>query len=134
MMVVDASAVLAILLEEAEAELFAAILAEAADALISPVNLWEVMIRARSARGEPGARAAEALVAALGLRVAPATADQARAAVEASVRFGRGTAAALNLGDCFAYALAKTEACQLLFKGEDFARTDIEPVIADNLS
>ncbi|HEY3889264.1 MAG TPA: type II toxin-antitoxin system VapC family toxin, partial [Caulobacteraceae bacterium] len=71
MMVVDASAVLAILLDEDEADSFGIVVAEAADALISPVNLWEVMVRARSARGVAGAEAAERLVAALGVRVAP---------------------------------------------------------------
>jgi ribonuclease VapC len=137
MMVVDASAVLAILLQESEADSFAAILAETTDVIISPVNLWEVMVRARSARGEAGANAAENLVAALGLHVMPTTIEHARLAIEASVRFGRGTPAALNMGDCFAYALAKAEACGLLFKGDDFKRTDIEPVqgrISDNLS
>jgi ribonuclease VapC len=128
MMVVDASAVLAILLDEDEADSFGIVVAEAADALISPVNLWEVMVRARSARGATGAEAAERLVAALGVRVAPTDEDQTRLAIEAAFRYGRGAPAALNLGDCFAYALAKSRACALLFKGEDFKHTDIDPV------
>ena len=127
MMVVDASAVLAILLDETEAGSFGIVLAEAPDAVISPVNLWEVMVRARSLRGEAGVQAAEMLIAGLQLRVAPVTAEHARLAVEASVLFGCGKPAALNMGDCFAYALAKAEACELLFKGEDFTRTDVEP-------
>ena len=128
MMVVDASAILAILFDEDEAGSFAALLAEAANPLISPVNLWEVMVRARSARGAPGVEAAETLVDALELRIEPIDAEQTYIAVEAAVRYGRGTPAALNLGDCFAYALARSKGCGLLFKGEDFKRTDVERV------
>lgn len=92
------------------------------------MNLWEVMVRAGSARGAPGVAAAETLVAALELRIEPIDVEQTRIAVEAAARFGRGTPAALNLGDCFAYALATSKACGLLFKGEDFKRTDVERV------
>jgi len=128
MMVVDASAVLAILFDEDEAGRFAVVLAETANPLISPVNLWEVMVRARSARGAPGVEAAETLIDALELRIEPIDAEQTYIAVEAAVRYGRGTPAALNLGDCFAYALARSKGCGLLFKGEDFKRTDVERV------
>jgi len=126
MIVVDASPILAILFEEADAGSLETVLASTPDAVISPVNLWEVMVRARSVHGQPGVHAAETLLAGLGLRVAPITADHARIAIEASGRFGRGTPAALNMGDCFAYALAKAEACVLLFKGDDFTHTDAE--------
>ena len=127
MMVVDASPILAILFEEADAGFFETVMADAPDAVISPINLWEVMVRARSVHGQPGVDAAESLLAGLGLRVAPITDRHARIAIEASWRFGRGTPAALNMGGCFAYALAKAEACALLFKGDDFTRTDVEP-------
>jgi ribonuclease VapC len=127
MMVVDASPILAILFEEADAGIFETVLADTPDAVISPINLWEVMVRARSVHGQQGVHAAETLLAGLGLRVATITADHARLAIEASQRFGRGTPAALNMGDCFAYALAKAEACALLFKGGDFTHTDVEP-------
>ena len=128
MIVVDASAVLAILLDEPEAGAFSDILAEASEAFITPVNFWEVMVRARSLGGEPGAQTAQTLMTALGLQIASTSGAQAQLAVEAATRFGRGTPAALNLGDCFAYALAKSESCGLLFKGADFARTDVEQV------
>jgi ribonuclease VapC len=122
---VDASAVLAILLHEAEAPEFLAALSAAGGGLISPVNYWEVMARAGSAKGDAGRAAAETLLAALDIEIAPVTGEQARLAVEAHKRFGRGTRAALNLGDCFAYALAMIEGDGLLFKGKDFPLTDV---------
>jgi ribonuclease VapC len=125
---VDASALLAILLQEPEAPEFRALLDAAAGGLISPVNYWEVMARAGSAKGDEGRAAAEALLAAFSIEIAPVTTEQARLAVEAHRKFGRGTKAALNLGDCFAYALAVVEGDGLLFKGGDFPLTDIAPL------
>lgn len=67
---------------------------------------------------------------AAGIEIAPVTAEQARLARQAYRRFGKGRhPAALNLGDCFAYALAVAEGEPLLFKGEDFARTDLQPAL-----
>ena len=63
--------------------------------------------------------------AAFGVEIATIDAVMARAAADAFARFGRRTPAALNLGDCFAYALAQAHAAPLLFKGDDFARTDV---------
>lgn len=126
MIVVDASAVLAILLQESDGEAMeAAILREPAT-VMSPVNLWEVLARVQAAAGAQGVAVAEDLIAALGIAVLPATADDARQATEAFARFGRRTPAGLNLGDCFAYALAKSRGARLLFTGDDFGRTDIE--------
>jgi len=122
---VDASALLAILLQEPEAANFEAVLIAAGGGVIAPVNYWEVMVRAASARGAEGRAAAEALLAALDVEVVPTGPEQARLALDAYLRFGRGTKAGLNLGDCFAYALAGEEGDGLLFKGEDFPQTDV---------
>lgn len=125
MIVADASAILAIILDEPEADVFGATLSTADGVLMTPVNLWEVLVRARAALGEPGRVIAEDLLATLRVEIAAMTAAHARAAATAFERFGRRTPAGLNLGDCFAYALAKSEGCALLFKGDDFPRTDV---------
>ena len=110
---------------EPEAEAFLARLGAGGGALISPVNHWEVLIRANAARGRQGVAEAETLMS--DLRISPARVDgeQARVAADAAFRFGRGTPAKLNLGDCFAYALALHEGEGLLYKGDDFPLTDI---------
>jgi ribonuclease VapC len=123
--VVDASAVLAILLREPESQAFSVRLLQARGALISPVNYWEVMVRARAEAGDTGVAEAEALLAVFNVQIAQIDPIQAQTAIEASVRFGKSTPAKLNLGDCFAYALAKREGDGLLFKGNDFPQTDI---------
>lgn len=131
MMVVDASAILAILLEEPEGPAFRRAIARARAAKISPVNLWEVLVRAQGRYGTAGVAEAHTLLADLTITCDPATGDDAVIAFEASVRFGRGTPARLNLGDCFAYALAMREGEGLLYKGDDFPHTDVKPVLAD---
>lgn len=127
MMAVDASAVLAILLREPEAAAFEDLLMRAGGGVISPVNHWEVLVRAWSAGGDAGRKAALDLMDALGLEVATIGERDSRQAADAFERFGKRAAAGLNLGDCFAYALAMNEADGLLFKGDDFPRTDLMP-------
>ena len=124
MIAVDASAILAILLAEPEGPRFEALLTAEAG-VISAVNYWEVLVRARRAAGVRGKDVATALIAQLGIEIRPATAADAERAADAFERFGRGTPAGLNLGDCFAYALASAEGDGLLYKGNDFPRTDI---------
>ena len=113
-----------VLFEEPEAEAFERRLMQAGACVVSPINLWEIEIRARTLHGEGGVTAARKLATALNLTVEAADEDHARIAIEAARRFGKGTPARLNLGDCFAYALARTQGDGLLFKGDDFARTD----------
>lgn len=129
MIVVDASAVLAILLEEPEAPAFEALLLARGGGVMSPVNHWEVLVRARNARGEIGCAAAEALLAGLGIEIAEITVMHSRSAADAHLRFGKATPAKLNLGDCFAYALAIDRGAGLLFKGDDFSKTDIQSAL-----
>jgi ribonuclease VapC len=125
---VDASAVLAILLAEPEGAHFEALLNEQGG-VMSAVNYWEVLVRARKAGGQRGKEVAEALVRKLGIEICPTEADDARRAADVFERFGRGTPAGLNLGDCFAYALADREDEGLPFKGNDFSKTDIKSAL-----
>ena len=122
---VDTSAVLAIYLKETEAEAFKARIVAADPKLISPVNYWEVMARARYLNGHIGVTEAGLLIAELGVAIEPVTEEQTLAAVEAFGRFGKGHPAKLNMGDCFAYALSKATRTPLLFKGNDFPQTDV---------
>ncbi len=127
MIVVDASAIVAILLAEPEAANFTERLRQGKDGrVMSAVNYWEVLARAESAAAEAGRIEAERLLQDLHIQIVPADAEQSRLAIDAFIRFGRRTPAGLNLGDCFAYALAKTHGDgALLYKGDDFPRTDI---------
>jgi ribonuclease VapC len=127
--VVDASAVLAIYFEEAEGPDFRRIIRESGGGRISPVNWWEVLVRAHVAYDEPGAAEALELMGQLNLTVAPIGGDEALLAYRAFASFGKGIGGPLNLGDCFAYALAETEGDGLLFKGGDFLKTDVKPAI-----
>lgn len=124
-MIVDASAVLALVLEEADCDVFAASLSAATSLLISPVNLFEALTVASSRRAN-GGWAVRELLEVFQIEVAALEPRQAELAFEAHRRFGKGRhPAALNLGDCFAYALAQQHGAPLLFKGEDFRRTDV---------
>ncbi|CAN7260753.1 type II toxin-antitoxin system VapC family toxin [Caulobacter sp. LjRoot300] len=125
MMIVDASAVVAILLGEPEEEAFKAALKAAPSKAMSVINFWEVLVRAHGLSGPSGREQAEALIRAFDIEIVGIDVEQTRAAADAFARYGRRTPAALNLGDCFAYALARTRGGALLYKGEDFIRTDI---------
>lgn len=126
MIAVDASAILAVYLSEPDGDRFAECLEASTGSVLSPVNLWETRVRCFGYKGEGGVREIEALISAWGVTIAPISPEQADIAFEAHRKFGRGTPAKLNMGDCFAYALARAENVPLLFKGDDFALTDIE--------
>ena len=128
-MILDSSAVLAMLFGEPEAAAFAEAAEEATDRAISAASWLEAAIVADN-RSSVAAAEFAGLMARLDLEIVPFTANQAMRAREAHRRYGKGRhKAALNLGDCFAYALASERGQPLLFKGEDFAATDIEPAI-----
>jgi len=129
MMVVDASALVAVLLREPEDMAFRQIMAREADLVLSPVGYWEAATRLRSLRGESGVADLDLVIARLGIRVAPATSRTALLAADTERDFGKRTPARLNLGDCFAYALAKEINAPLLFKGDDFGQTDLTPAL-----
>ncbi len=129
-MIVDASALLAILLDEPDAAKFnRAIADELEDMLISPINFVEAAVRADQ-RGEQTSNALDEIIKVSGIKIAAVTAHQTRLARQAYQRFGKGNhPAKLNLGDCFAYALSKARGEPLLFKGDDFRLTDVEAAV-----
>ena len=130
MMVVDASAIVAILLDEPEREQFYEMLL-ATPAVLSPVGYWEAAVRVGSVFGPDGRKKMDTLLEQLSVVVMPATGQTANVAVEAQKRFGKRTSAKLNLGDCFAYALAREQNAPLLYKGDDFGRTDVVSALAN---
>lgn len=116
------------LLDEHEAPAFRQML-RAHGGCITPVNHWEVLARAFVVLGDAGPAAAEALMDAYEVEVVAITADHSRVAARAFRRFGKRSAGWLNLGDCFAYALAEIEGDGLLFKGDDFPKTDVKSAL-----
>lgn len=125
-MVVDTSALLAILLGEPERDRFIAHLAQASDPLISAATLLEASIVMRARTGDAGVRDLDELLAAGAVRPVAVDAAQAYLARDAFARFGKGLApAGLSFGDCFSYALAQATGRPLLFKGADFDQTDV---------
>lgn len=124
MIVVDTSALIAILSDEPEADECAKVLAEADRILMSAGTLAEAMIVAGQRHVRDGLLT---LIEKLGIEIMPLTEAGARLVAEAYGTFGKGLhAAKLNFGDCFAYALAKEQRCPLLYIGNDFAKTDID--------
>jgi ribonuclease VapC len=125
-MIIDTSALVAILDQEPEAERIARTLAATPERMLSAANLVEVGIVMQARRGDDGARDVDLLLAKLKVEIVPFTARQAEIARKAFRRYGRGRHdAKLNFGDCFAYALAKDAVAPLLFKGADFGQTDV---------
>jgi ribonuclease VapC len=128
--VVDTSALVAVLLGESERDALIALLAEADDPLISAATMVEASIVMIAKSGDAGLTDLDELLAAAGVRCIAVDSVQAQLARDAFVRFGKGRASAgLNFGDCFSYALAKATARPLLFKGSDFSDTDITPAL-----
>ena len=125
-MVIDTSAILAILFGEPEAATFAEAIEQDAVRLISAASVLEAAIVVESELGDPGARELDLLLYQAGITIVPFSPEHLAAARHAFRAFGKGRhAAALNFGDCFSYALSKATGEPLLFKGEDFPRTDV---------
>jgi ribonuclease VapC len=127
--IVDTSALIAILRAEDDASDMAHAIEEAAERRISAANYLETAVVIDGGRDPVASRRFDELVQAADLLVEPVTRDQARIAREAYRDFGKGSGhkAGLNFGDCFAYALAKATGEPLLFKGNDFTHTDVTP-------
>lgn len=125
MIVVDASALVAILWKEPEAEAFAHRILAADGALVAAPTRLEAFLACHRRRGPDNARLMEALISTLDIITAPFDEAQLTIAQSAFTRFGSGRTR-LNFGDCFSYALAKSRGLPLLFKGEDFRATDVE--------
>ena len=130
-MIVDSSALIAILRDEPEAAACAAAIDRAGVRRISAASYLEAAIVVDGSRDPIASRRVDEFMEVAELDVEPVTAEQARIAREAYRDFGRGSGhpAKLNFGDCLAYALAKTTGEPLLFKGEDFVHTDIVPAL-----
>ena len=126
-MVLDTSVFLALLNREPEADNFAAAIEEAESILVSASTYVEAGIIVTRRFGEKGRAFLDEIIMNAGIQITPVTPTQARLAVDAFAKYGKGQGhpAQLNFGDCFAYALAKESDRPLLFKGEDFAKTDL---------
>lgn len=125
-MVLDTSAILAILLNEPEIDAFSAAIERDPVRLLSAASLVEASLVVESRHGEAGRRDLDLLLQTAEIEIAPLDARQADVARHAFRTFGKGRhAAALNLGDCFSYALAQVSGEALLFKGNDFSKTDV---------
>lgn len=125
-MIVDSSAVLAILSDEPDAAMFAEKLAAAEVCRISAASLLETAIVIEARHGTAGGQKLDELVNAAQIRIEPVTFDQVTIARLAYRNYGKGRhPAGLNFGDCFSYALAKLLDEPLLFKGDDFSQSDI---------
>jgi ribonuclease VapC len=129
-MVVDTSALVAILDDEEDARAYAEAILDAETPLISAATLLETEIVMLNRHGWKGTRKVDELVQRAGLQVEAVTLQQAQLARVAYAAYGKGRhGAGLNFGDCFSYALARAMDLPLLFKGHDFSATDI-PVAA----
>jgi ribonuclease VapC len=125
-MIVDTSALIAIFFEESEAAGFSRIILEAPQCRISVANFLELCMVVERQMGADGGRQIDVFLRRAGIVIEPITVEQGHVARQAFLDFGKGRhPAALNFGDCFAYALAKTTGEALLFKGRDFSQTDI---------
>jgi ribonuclease VapC len=125
--IIDASALIAILRAEPDASEMARAIERAQIRRISAANWLETAVVIDASRDPVASRRFDELVQTAELHVEPVTGDQARIARDAYRDFGKGSGhqAGLNFGDCFAYALAKSTGEDLLFKGNDFGHTDI---------
>lgn len=130
-MIVDASVLVAIIRREPDAAIFSAALEEADHSKVSAPNYFEAAIVVDGSRDPVLSRRLDDVIAEAGVTIEPVTERQARIAREAYRDFGKGIGhpAQLNFGDCFAYALAKDLAEPLLFKGNDFAHTDVRRAV-----
>lgn len=125
-MVIDTSALVAILLDEPERRAFNEKIEADPRPFVSAVTFVETALVIEARAGEAGGRELDLFLHRANVETVPVDADQAEIARQAFRRYGLGRhPASLDFGDCFAYALVKTTGEPLLFKGDDFARTDI---------
>jgi ribonuclease VapC len=130
-MIVDTSALFAILKFEAERLPFAEILDRADTLRISAATYLELSIVMDSRRSPALSREVDEIIERFSIQIEPVTAEQARIARQAYRDYGRGSGhrANLNFGDCFSYALARDKREPILFKGDDFIHTDLRPAV-----
>lgn len=129
-MIIDSSALIAILQFEAEHVPFRHALARASTRLVSATTLLETSMVILGRQQEQGIAELDDLIASSDISIVPFDARHASLALEAFRRYGKGRhRAGLNMGDCFSYALAKATGLPLLFKGDDFVHTDVNPAV-----
>jgi len=130
-MILDTSAMVAILYREPEAAAFVQLIHDAGMCSISVASYVELSMVMEKQLGPEGMRQAEAFFRRAGVAIEPVTVEQGELARQAFLDFGKGRhKAGLNFGDCFSYALAKATGEPLLFKGNDFAETDIQAAMS----
>jgi ribonuclease VapC len=132
MIFIDSSALLAILFDEPEKAAFEEVIKRARHRVVSAVNAHEAVIVLRLRRGMDAVALLWEILTLSAIEIMPLDEAQVRAAAEAYGRYGKGihSKARLNLADCAAYALAKTMDAPLLFKGNDFAQTDVKVCVS----
>ena len=133
-MFVDASAIVAILNRESQADAFADAIEGSGAAVTSAIAIFEAALglcRIRHASVEEATADVEEFLGVAGIRCVLIGSEEALTALAAFARYGkgRGHPAQLNLGDCFAYAVARSQGVPLLFKGDDFSKTDIDSAV-----
>jgi ribonuclease VapC len=129
-MILDTSALIAILADEPDSELYIKAISQAPQCRISAGNFVELSIVIEGQFGAEVLRQCDALFRRVGIVIEPVTVEHAHIARQAFHDFGKGRhPAALNFGDCFAYSLAKATGEPLLFKGDDFKKADIPSVL-----
>ena len=132
MIVVDTSALIAILGREPDATLYAEAIAEADSPPISAATLLELHIVMLNRHGGRAGQLVDRLIQDAGFQIEHFTTQHLELAREAYARYGKGrNSAGLNYGDCFSYALAKATGLPLLFKGSDFSKTDLVAALAN---
>lgn len=130
-MIVDSSALVAIMYVEEGADAFVRAIREAEASRISAATFVETSLVVEKGSGDSGIRQLDGFMRSAGIVIEPFTEEQALVARQAFSDYGKGRSpAGLNFGDCFSYALAKVSGEPLLFKGADFRKTDIRPAIA----
>ncbi len=129
-MVIDTSAIIAILFGEPEADDLIQVIAQSQEPRMSSFSVLEAGIVMQARKGEAGSRELDLFIQKAGIKIVPLDLEQANLARSAWDNYGKGRhPAGLNIGDCCAYALAKCMALPLLFKGNDFDKTDIPTFI-----
>lgn len=130
-MIIDSSAVVAVVRDEPDAALLSEAMIRAGHVRMSAATYLETSIVIESRRDPVAARVVDTILSRFGVELEPFTAEHAEIARAAYRDFGRGSGhpARLNFGDCFAYALAKATGEPLLYKGDDFAHTDIRSAL-----
>ena len=131
-MIVDSSAIVAILWQEEDAAEYAMAIEAASVCRLSIASFLEISIVVQRLQGPLTRRLFDQMIETGAITLEPVTIEQGRIAADANRRFGRGSGhpARLNFGDCFSYALAKATGEPLLFKGDDFGHTDVATAVA----